>query len=316
MNRQMVEKFNINIQLFAKGDTLTDRADIAKAMYVGTKEVFKKTLKKNRSEEWKNYCSMKTSDKMEETYDTIGNLKPATEKVEGAPVVYGDIVEGTTTTITNKTYANGLAVTMEAQEDEQYGMIPVAKTEELARTMLQLRERNVAAAWDGTNVNVGADGVAHAHAAHPLLNSVETNNNLVAAVFDLTSYKAAANLFNGWKNHAGEKFDTLPTMLLAHRDRQTEVLAMLESTLVAFENSNTKNTIPKLKPVFSRYIAALPVYLIDEMIDSVIFQRRKALTTEYDYDKRDTFNWYFNVHERYRVGVINPGYGFVRINGV
>ena len=308
--------FRFDLQRFAKGDTLMDRADIAKAMYIGTKEVFMKTLKKNRAEEWKAACTVKTSKSMEETYETIGNLKPAAEKVEGDPVVYGDIIEGNTVTLKNKTWANGYSVTMEAEEDEKWGIVNVGKTEELARTMLQLRERNLAAVWDGVLVDVGGDGVAHASHVHPLLNdAVLKNDNLIEAVFDATSYKNACNLFNHWYNHEGEKFDTLPTQLLAHRDRQTDILALLQSQLVAFENSNTKNTIPQLKPTFNRYIAELPVHIIDENIDSVVLQRRKNLTTEYDYDKRSTFNFYFNVHERYICGCINNGFGFVTIKG-
>lgn len=314
----MVDKrlLKMDIQLFAKGDTLLERSDIAKAMYIGTKEVFKKALKKNRKEEWKECVSIKKSDKMEETYETIGNLKPAAEKEEGASVVYGDIIEGNTVTLKNKTWANGLKVTMEAEEDEKWGIVDAGKTEELARTMLQLREKNVATEWDSVVVTVGGDGVAAASHVHPLINNaVLFNDNLIEKVFDTTSYKEACNLFNHWYNHQGEKFDTMPDRMLAHADRQTEILAMLQSTELAFELSNTKNTIKKLMPIFNRYIDELMVHIIDGSIDSVIFQRRKGLVTEYDYDKRDTFNWFFNVHERYITGVINPGFGFVTIKG-
>lgn len=308
--------FNFNLQLFAKGDTLMERSDVAKAMYVGVNEVFMKALKKNRTEEWKSCVAIKTSKSMEETYETIGNLKAASEKVESAPIVYGDIVEGNTVTLKNKTWANGYSVTMEAEEDEKWGIVPVAKTEELARTILQLRERNVAAQWDGVLTDIGGDGVAHASHLHPLINNVALfNDNLVVAVFDSTSYEAGCKLFNHQMNHQGEKFDTLPTQLLAHRDRQTQVLALLQSALVAFENSNTKNTIPQLRPTFNRYIDELMVHLIDESIDSIVLQRRKGLHTEYDYDKRSTFNWFYNIHERYITGCINNGFGFITIKG-
>lgn len=301
----------------AKGDTLLDRADIAKAMYVGAKEVFTETLKKNRREEWKECVQITKSEHKEEDYETVGNLKPAAEKVEGDPVVYGDIEDAYTTTLTNKTWANGLQVTMEAEEDETWGIVPKAKTEELARTILSLRERNVAAAWDGVTTEIGADGKAQAANDHPLLHGGgAVNDNLVAGVFGYATYEEAIKLFNNWKNHAGEKFDTMPTAMLANADRQTEILAMLQSEKLAYELSNTKNTIKKLKPIFNRYINAVRVHIIDESIKSVILQRRKGLTTEYDYDKRLTFNWFFNIHERYICGVINPGFGFVTITGV
>lgn len=206
---------------------------------------------------------------------------------------------------------------MEAEEDETWGIVDAGKTSELARTMLQMRERSVAAAWDGVLTTVGGDGVMQASNVHPTLHGGgAVNDNLIEAVFSTTSYQDACNRFNHWVNHSGEQFDTMPTQLLAHRDRQTEILAMLNSQNVAFELSNTKNTIAQLKPTFNRYINAVRVHIIDEMIASVVFQRRKNLTTDYDYDKRSTFNWFFNIHERYVCGVINPGFGFVTIKGV
>jgi hypothetical protein len=93
---------------------------------------------------------------------------------------------------------------------------------------------------------------------------------------------------------------------------------MLQSALKPFETSitNTKNTIPQLKPIFSSYLNTNKVHIIDESIDSAIMQKRKGITSEYDYDNRDTFNWYFNIHERYKAAMINPGFGFVTITGV
>lgn len=293
----------------------TRRADLSRAMYLNTKEVFKKTLKKNRKEEWKECVTLKESDKMEENYDSVGNLKPAEEKLEGQPITYGKIEEAYVTTIKNRTWSNGFMVSMEAKEDEKWDVVDVAKTEELARTILQLRERNVAAVWNSVTTRVGADGVALAAANHPLKNSTAVNNNLISGAFNLANYQDGVNRFNEWKNHAGDLFDTMATHILAHSNRQTEIYAMLQSANVPFEQSNTKNTIEKLTPIFNRYINKLMVHLIDKSIDSVVMQRRKGIITEYDYDKRSTFNWFFNVHERYEVGAINPGFGFLTITG-
>lgn len=296
--------------------TLTTRSDIARAMYIGTKEVFMDNLKKQAEEQWKSYATIKSSDKMEETYDSVGNLKPADIKAEGAPVIYGEIKEAYETTVKNETVANGFAVTMEAQEDEKWGIVPETKVSELARTMISKRETSVAKIWDDVTTAIGADGVAYAAATHPLLNTAGTNDNLVSKVFDINSYQEAVQKFNHWKNHYGDKFPTTPSAILAHRDRQTNIFAMLQSSLLPFENTNTKNTIPQLKTIFSSYINALQVHILDEGIDSAIFQRRKGLKDGYHYDEKDTFNFYYNVHERYKAAMINPGFGFVTITGV
>ena len=58
------------------------------------------------------------------------------------------------------------------------------------------------------------------------------------------------------------------------------------------------------------------MHILDESVDSAIFQKRKGLKDEYDYDNRSTFNFYYNVHERYKAAMINPGFGFVTITGV
>ena len=297
--------------------TLTTRADIARAMYIGTKEVFMENLKKQPTEEWKAYATVKTSDKMEETYDSVGNLKPAHIKAEGDPVVYGDIKQAYQTTIRNETVANGFSVTMEAQEDEQWGVVPEVKVNELIRTMISKKEQAVASVWDNVVTAVGADGVPYASNIHPLLNDgTKRNDNLVEDTFDIDSYEEGVKRFNHWYNHYGDKFFTRPSALLAHRDRQTYIFAMLQSQLRPFEDKNTKNTIPQLKTIFSSYINSLQVHLLDESIDSAIFQKRKGLTDGYDYDERGTFNYYYNVHERYKAAMINPGFGFVTITGV
>ncbi len=311
--------FKLNLQFHANDNTITYREDIARAMYAEAKEVFMKNLKKQPTEQWKSYATVKDSTKNQEKYDSVGNLKPADVKAEGASIVYGDIKEAYVTTVVNETIANGFKVTMEAQEDEQWGVIPEVKVSELARTMIAKRELAVAAVWDGVTTAVGADGVPYASNIHPLVNdATKRNDNLIEDTFDIDSYQDGVKRFNHWYNHYGDKFFTTPSAMLAHRDRQTEIFAMLQSTLLPFESSitNTKNTIPQLKTIFSSYIAALPVHILDESIDTAIFQRRKGLKDGYDYDVRDTFNFFYNIHERYKAAMINPGFGFATITGV
>lgn len=297
--------------------TLTMRADIARAMYLEAKEIFMKNLKKQPREEYKAYMTIKTSDKMEEVYDSVGNLKPAHLKAEGDPVVYGDIKQAWKTTVKNDTIANGFSVTMEAKEDEKWGIVPEVKVNELIRTMISYKEQQCAAVWDNVQTAIGADGAPYASNLHPLYNdATKFNDNIVEGAFNIDNYEAAVNRFNHWYNHYGDKFFTVPSAILAHRDRQTSIMAMLQSQLRPFEDTNTKNTTPQLKTVFSSYINANKVHIIDESIDSAILQKRKGLTSGYEYDEKSTFNFYFNVHERYKAAMINPGFGFVTITGV
>lgn len=287
------------------------RSDIAKAMYIETKEIFTKNLKKYTKAEWKAFMTMKSSTKMEETYDTVGNLKPAERKLEGEPILYGKITDGHTTTVKNETYANGFQVSMEAKEDDKWGLVDKTKTSELARTMMSLRENKSADIWNNVLTSVGADGVAFASTAHPLLNNpAKTNDNLQTGVLNFTNYDTAVSAFGDWLNHYGEKFETKADKLLLNIKNQTMVMALLSSNLKPFENSNTKNTIPQLTLVFGSYLSSILFHFIDSTVDTAIMQKRKGLNTEYDYDKRSTFNFYFNTHERYKTAMINPGFGF------
>lgn len=299
----------------------TRRADIAKAMYIGSKEIFKKNLESRKEQEWKAYMSVKTSDSSEEKYETIGNLKPATEKLEGAPIEYGKITDGRTTTIVNKTWANGFEVSMEAKEDDKWKLIADAKASELVRTIVDLKEENCAKVWNEVQTRISADGQAYASNAHPLLNTgAFTNDNLATGVIDatgtgFTTWDNTIKMFKEIKNHYGKKFTTKPTSALMSINRQTTVMALLGSQLKPFEASNTKNTIPVLKLIFGSFLDDLLVHFLDETIDSAVIQVRKGIVTGYDYDERSTFNFYFNIHERYNVGMINEGYGFITCTG-
>lgn len=300
----------------------TRRSDIAKAMFVGSKEIFKRNLETRKEQQWKAYMTVKSSDKSEEKYETIGNLKPATEKLEGASIEYGKITDGRTTTIVNKTWANGFEVTMEATEDDKWKLVADAKSSELVRTIVDLKEENCADVWNEVKTRVSADGQAYASHSHPLLNTAgAVNDNLGHGVIDATSvgfatWDAMIKMFKGIHNHYGKHFSTSPTSALMSRSRQTTVMALLQSQLKPFEASNTKNTIPVLKLIFSDFLDDLLVHFLDETIDSAVLQVRKGIVTGYEFDEKSTFNFYFNIHERYNAGMINEGFGFITCDGV
>lgn len=301
----------------------TYRSDISEFLYLGLKEVFIKALQTPRYTYWDKCTHQKTSDKYQEFYETVGNVKPADTTSESASIKYGKIMQGYKTTVTNIKVTNGLQVSLEAMEDDLYNVINTAKTSELVRTMDTARERNVAATWNGVFTNTGADGVFNASASHPLVNSASLNDNLASGAITPDNLVSARNKFNHIYNQSGELFDTTPTHLLTHSDKMYQVMAILESDLRALELSNTKNTLgeimPGLKPLFNKYLTmntttgVAPWHLIDMTLDGagVIFQKRKGVTTDYYLDKKDTLDFYFNVHERYQSAVISPGYGFV-----
>jgi hypothetical protein len=290
------------------------RADIARYLSDKITESFTKNLKKQKKEEYKDVFTPKKSDKDEEIYGSYGNILPAEEKVEGGPIAYDTNKELYFTTVINKTYDRGYSETWEKSSDNPDKVIKNANTALMIRAMISKRETNCAAIVDGVFTDTGADGVASAHEAHPLDSSKTalTNDNLMtASPITPDNVITGCNMFNSIKDYAGSKLDTSATAILANANQQARVNAVMMSNLKAQELSNTKNTVPMLKAKFNRYINLNYWHLLDEDIDSFIFQRREGLIPFSDQDKISTLNFYWAMVERYRAAIINNGYGIV-----
>lgn len=277
-------------------------------------ELFLKNLEAPRVEEYKAFTTAKTSMKNEEIYDSIGNLSAAEEKNEGGPIAYEQVTQMYQTKVVNKTYDRGFYETWEAIEDDVEKVIGKINTGAMIRAMVTKREQEVAAIVDGVFTSTSADGQAYAANAHPLDTgkTALTNDNLMTAgAITPNSIIDGCNMFNDIKDYAGNPFDTSATAILAHRNNGATIKSILESNLKAQELSNTKNTVPALKVILGRYISKTYWHLLDENIDSFIFQRRSSLRPFSDQDKISTLNYYWAMVERYRAAQINPGYGHV-----
>jgi hypothetical protein len=283
----------------------------------GQAKIFRANLKPAKKEQWRSCSSITDSKKAKETYDSIGNLKPAHLKEEEAPIQYGKLEQAYQTTVVNETYANGYWFSMEAEEDDLYAVVDEGQQKELPRTMQTLREKHIAEQWDGVFTTTGADGVYYASATHPLKNNAGLyNDNLAENVAPSPDALInASNKFNHIYRHNGELFDTDAAAILFHKDNMSTWQAILASNLKAMEQSNTKNTVPQLRLIWNRYINQKYYHLIDEDIESVIMQIRRGLKYGYTVDKKDTLNTYFQVTERRKAAHINPGFGHVSSKG-
>lgn len=294
--------------------SVTQSKDIAKALLADAREVFMKNLDELQPQ-WKDLVTVINSDKAEEIFRTVGNLQPAVEKAESKPITYGIMEDGFETKIKPKTISNGVSFSYESVSDEKIGLVDKTKTSELARTMNAYKEKACAKLWDNVTKDTGADGVSSANAKHPLLESELENNNLVEGEFSMDTYNKALNLFNNWKNHYGDKFDTTPDKMIAHRDRQTQIMEMYNSVLIPYKNENTKNVITKLSVIFNTYINQKMVHILDTTIDTAVLTQRETMKTSMEFDGNGTLDYRFAAFERYGTGIINPGFGFVTIKG-
>jgi hypothetical protein len=293
----------------------TYQSDISRFLIAGIKEVWKRNLQAQRETYYDKCSSKKTSNKAAEYYDTVGNISPASFVAENSALPYNKIKQGYRVTATNKKAVNGIEISCEANDDDLTGSIDEAKVGGLMRTMIALKEEEVAAQWNTVFTATGGDGVAPAHASHPLINSVLLNNNATTGTITPDNVITAANLFNDIYDQAGKLFDTEATQILAHKNQMARIMAVLESSLKAYELSNTKNTVPTLKPVLSKYLSKTYWHLRDETIDSVILQERQGMEHNVEKDAILNYVWRANFIERYCSSIINPGYGFVSSTG-
>jgi hypothetical protein len=293
------------------------RSDISRMLAAGQAKIFRDNLKPAKKEQWRWCSSITKSDKTQETYDSIGNLKKAHVKEEEGNIQYGKLEQAYQTTVVNETIANGYWFTMEVEEDDLYAVVDEGQQKELPRTMQSKREEDIAAVWDAVFTATGADGVAYAANNHPLKNCAgKFNDNLAANVAPTPDAVIDANnKFNHIYRHNGELFDTDASAVLFHKDKMSTWQAIMASTLKAQELSNTKNTVPALRLIWNKYINQLYYHLIDEEIESVIMQIRRGFKYGYHVDKKDTLNTYFHVTERRKAAHINPGFGHVSSKG-
>lgn len=294
----------------------TYSGDVSRLLILGIKEVMKKLLQTQRTTYYDKISTKKTSNKLAEYYETIGNISPAQIVPEGGEIPYNTIKQGYRTTLTNVKVVNGFSVSIETGDDDLYNAISDAKVGGLMRTMIAKKERMVADVWNNATTTLGADGVALAATNHPLINSASVNNNYTTGAITPDNVITASNLFNDILDQAGELFDTEATQIIAHNNQMARIMAVLESSLKAYELSNTKNTVPALKPVFSKYLDKTKWHLRDETIDSVVLQERKGIESNTERDTVNNYRWLVNLVERYTAGCINNSYGFVTSSGV
>jgi hypothetical protein len=277
-------------------------------------EMFLENLKAPTKEEYLAFTTPKKSTADKNIYDSIGNLSAAEEKTEGGPLHYEQVTQMYQTTVINKTYDRGFTETWEAIEDDVEKVIGKINTGAMIRAMVTKREKNVAAVVDGVFTAVSADGKVYAANDHPLdtTKTAAVNDNLMTAgAITPDNVITGCNMFNDIKDFAGNPFDTSATAILAHSNNGASIKAILESNLKASELSNTKNTVPALKPILGRYISKTYWHLLDESIPSFIFQRRSGLQPFSDQDKISTLNYYWAMVERYRAAQINCGFGHI-----
>lgn len=271
----------------------------------GQKEIFTKNFD-SFPIEYPSFTTAKKATKKTETYDSMGNLPAATEKVEGGNISYGKVEQAYQTSITNKTFANGYAVTLEATKYDLYSVINDIKAKELSRTMREAEENRAILRWDNAFATNLADGAPLCTNSRPLFNVPGTfNDTLTTGVINPDNLKAAINMFGNFKNHQGGPMKCDASDGLTHFTNMITIEEIMTSQLKAYELSNTANKLPKLSWHYSHYLTSQTAYFIwDKNFEHVLFQKFMGTEFDNDEDKINTKNLYLNAVSIYETGVV------------
>jgi hypothetical protein len=291
----------------------TITSDISRMIVAGQKEIFTKNFDAYPTE-YPQFTVDKTATKKVETYDSMGNLTAGGEKVEGDAITYGKIEQAYQTSVTNRTWANGYAHTMESIKYDLYGVINSAKAKELSRTMRELEEQRAIKRVDEALTTNLADGVPLASASHPLVNAPGQFNDTLATASSITdpdNHKTMINKFYEFKNHAGGKMKSKPTDGLTHWSNMITIEEIYGSDKKANELSNTKNALPKISWKYSTYISNQNAWMMwDNTYDHILFQWFMKTVFDQDEDKISTKNMYMNAVAIYETAAV-PNSGIV-----
>ena len=284
----------------------TMTSDISRMIVEGQKEIFTKNFE-SIPVEYTQFTTPKSSKKKTETYDSMGNLKAAGEKIEGGEIKYGKVDQAYQTSITNKTWANGYSVTLEATKFDLYGVINSIKAKELARTMRDLEEANAIVHFDNAFTTNLADGVPLCSNSKPLVNSASTNDTLAttSSLKVPENHKTMIKMFSAFKNHAGGKMKSYPDSGLTHVENMLDIEEIYGSDKKANEISNTKNSLPKISWKYSTYLASTTAwFMMDSKFEHVLFQKFMDTVFDSDEDKISTKNMYLNAIAIYNTGCL------------
>jgi hypothetical protein len=300
-------------------------SDITRLTEAGVDMIFNKSAKMPRKKYYTQIVTEKQQTKKIGNYDTIGDIGPAQDHVEADAIVFDRIQENYRTSITSTVKVKGVEASMESLIFDLQGVVKNRFGAAPLRVLQTRKEREVADAYNDAFTDTGADGVAIIAATHPLQNSASVNNNLATGALTPENLIKAKNMFNGLLDQAGDYYDSDPTHLLIHPNKLYIALQILQSQLVAFELSNTKNVANDVMPIriitnkyldYNNTTEVSPWFLLDKSMDDAgcILQTKRGLVMKTWWEDNNLL-FRAAVTEIYGVGMVSPGYGLFGSTG-
>jgi len=254
---------------------------------------------------------------------TVGDIGNASAHVEGDAYTFEGLSEDWKTDLTLVTYGKGVYATRRQMKDDQTLSVNGMFGTKLIRSMIETKEQLAADAYNDGFATTMADSVYVFSSTHPLSNAPgKYNDNLITGAISTENIKTGLNQFSLIKNQAGNRYPTRATHILVNTMEQFTLIELLESQLLAWELSNTVNSITKAQKIgviLNDYIdhtgdgdTYSPWFLLDKSIPDAgcqyLYRGGINIETETDFK---TKNYESTCEEEYVIGFASPGYGCI-----
>lgn len=255
-----------------------------------------------------------SSEKNYEEYVQSSRFPLAQVKPQGQPLVYATEQQGQTVRLTNVTYAQGYAVTLEELQDNLYEKVSRMRATNNAEGMRQTKEFVCANVYNRgfTSGYVGGDGVVLFSTAHPLIfGGTGSNTPAVGADLSEISLEDAIIAMMGQVDDNGLTVRIMPRSLHISRFEVMNAERILKSVQQNDTANNATNAIrsmgllpggAKVNHYFSNSTPANWFLRASSRPgEGMIYQERMKIAFDQDNDF-STKNALASAMERYQVG--------------
>lgn len=192
--------------------------------------------------------NVKDSTRATEYISAVSGLAIPSSKNEGDDMLYDSPIQLYDGSVTHTTYAQGVRLTMEAMQDDQYNIMGERLFQSLGRGFNQRVETQAAAFFsDGFATQKGPDGSYIFSTTHPKnpdeTSSYISNRASTDADLSTTSLKSALTAFENMTDERGLKFNQKAKYLLVPADLKWTAMEILQSALEPYVAENTKNVL-------------------------------------------------------------------------
>lgn len=281
---------------------------IQKALTPGVKSWFGMTYDEHQ-EEFSKIFDQDTSKRAWEEDVQVTGFGLAPVKTQGGGITYVDQSQGYTSRYTHIAYALGFIITYEAMEDNLYNELGKKRSQALARSMRQTKERVGANILNrGFNSSfTGGDGVQLLATTHPTAAGNQSNILSVAAdlseqaLEDLCIQIMDATDDNGLKIGLNPKKLIIPTALVFEAERVLKSVQQNDTANNAINALKSKGAIPET--VVDHYLTDADAFFIKtDAPRGLTHYQRSFIPLQEDNDKSDTMNLKYYSYDRYSFG--------------